>query len=370
MSDEQRLGPPPVEPMSDLAWSRVERGLWSRMDAGEAAPSASPGQPARAAWRWWLVAAPLAAAAIIVVVVGLQLILHVGGSNERVRIVSPRGLPEAAQQPPSAVSFDDSHIELDPDTALVTSHEDGHPQVLLERGAAWFTVAPRRSRPEFVVRAGDAVVRVVGTRFRVARADERIVVDVDHGAVDVQFRGRAVAVAGGQQWSSESPAQASTLAAAQPTAPAASDPEPEIEIDAPSSATPARSPAVPKRTTRPATKPAAVGVTTPEPVPAPGTAQAAAVDRERAEYERLAALEPRAPEAAQAGYMVLTRGTSRWAALALFAAGRLAADRHDASAEILLGTYLARYPTGANAEDARRLLGRLKASSPRGEDHP
>ena len=367
MTDDQRLGPPPVEPMSDLAWSRVERGLWSRMDAGAADASAIPVQRPRAALRWWLVAAPLAAAALIALVVGLQVILQ-GARGDTVRIVSPRA-PFDASPALSAVSFDDSHIELDPDTALVTSHEGGRPQVLLERGAAWFTVPPRRSRPEFVVRAGDAVVRVVGTRFRVARSDERIAVDVDHGAVDVQFRGRVVVVAAGQQWSSESPARASTLAAAPSTAaPAEADEPPEPEIDVPSSPAPVRSPAAPKRPPRPAAKPAAVGASTAE--PAPGTAQAAEIDRERAEYERLAELEPSSPETAQAGYMVLTRGTSRWAGLALFAAGRLAADRHDPGAESLLWKYLKRFPNGANAEDARRLLARLKAEQTRREDRP
>jgi transmembrane sensor len=365
MTNDQRLGPPPVEPMSDLAWSRVERGLWSRIDAGAADPTPSPGQRPRAAWRWWLVAAPLTAAAILAVVVGVQVILQESRSDQPVRIVSPRVPPDAALSPaPSSVSFDDSHIELAPDTALVTSHEGGRSQVLLERGAAWFTVAPRGSRPEFVVRAGDAVVRVVGTRFRVARSDERIAVDVDHGTVDVQFRGNVVVVAGGHGWSSESPARASTLAAAPATAaPAAAGEPEEPEIDVPNTRAPARSPAGPKRTPRQAGKPVSLGASADE--PAPGPAQAADVDRERAEYERLAALEPTSAEVAQAGYMVLARGTSRWAGLALFAAGRLAADRHDRSAEGLLGQYLHSFPNGANAEDARRLLARLKADQSR-----
>src|SRR6185436_17137349 len=179
MTERDRIGPPPVEPMSDIAWSRVERGLWSRIDAGEA--GLDPARAERrsgAALRWWLIAAPLAAAAIIAIFVGLRVLLPAARGDEPVRIVS-------ATTATSSVSFEDSHIVLDPDTALVASREDGHPHVLLERGAAWFTVAPRQSRPEFVVRAGDAMVRVVGTRFRVERSEEQIAVDVDHGAVDV-----------------------------------------------------------------------------------------------------------------------------------------------------------------------------------------
>jgi hypothetical protein len=366
MTDRDRLGPPPVEPMSDVAWSRVERGLWARVDAGEAGPANAPGRTERRSGaRWWIIAAPLAAAAILAIVVGLRLILPVGRGEEPVRIVSPAD-PSGASAP-SSVSFEDSHIELDPDTALVTSHDSGHPHVLLERGGAWFTVAPRRSRPELIVRAGDATVRVVGTRFRVARSEEHIAVEVDHGAVDVQFRGIVVAVPRGHRWSSESPARATVLATVRPPAPAvaakpepASEPDPEIEID-PTDTSPTKRPA--KRTTRPPARPDAAGSAAPAPLT--GGAPAADIDRERAEYERLAALEPKAPDAAQAGYMALAKGTSRWAGLALYAAARLAADRHDKRAETLLGIYLQRFPNGPNAEDARSLLSRLKADPAR-----
>ena len=362
MTERERLGPPPVEPMSDIAWSRVERGVWSRVDAGEAgASSARTERRPGAAARWWIIAAPLAAAAILAVIVGVRLLLPAAG-EEPVRIVSPK-VAASEKFEPSSVTFEDSHIELDPDTALVTSHEGGHPHVLLERGAAWFTVSPRKSRPEFVVRAGDAMVRVIGTRFRVARAREEIAVEVGHGVVDVLFRGRVVAVSTGQRWSSESPASASVLAALPPTpAPvAAGQPEPEPEID-PADPPPAHKPE-PKRTTRPIARPGVAAA----PEPAPGSASAESVDRERAEYERLAALEPNAPEQALNGYLALSNGTSRWAGVALYAAGRLAADRRNADAEILLEKYLKRYPKGANAVDAQRLLSRLKADRARGE---
>jgi hypothetical protein len=361
MTERERLGPPPVEPMPDIAWSRVERGLWSRLDAGEAgaSPASTERRPGAAA-RWWIIAAPLAAAAILAVVVGLRLLLPAPG-EEPVRIVSPK-VAASEKLESSSVTFEDSHIELDADTALVTSHEGGHPHVLLERGAAWFTVSPRKSRPEFVVRAGDAMVRVIGTRFRVARAGEQIAVEVGHGVVDVLFRGRVVAVATGQRWSSESPASASVLAALPPTpAPVAvGQPEPEIDpVDPP----PAHKPE-PKRTTRPTAR---TGGAVAAPEPAPGSASAESVDRERAEYERLAALEPKSPDKALNGYLALSKGTSRWAGVAMFAAGRLAADRHHPDAEVLLDKYLKSYPKGANAVDAQRLLSRIKADRARGE---
>ena len=62
MTDEdQKLGPPPVEPMSDVSWARVERGLWSRMDTG--ATDVVPRVPRR---RWvWLAVPAFAVAAIV-----------------------------------------------------------------------------------------------------------------------------------------------------------------------------------------------------------------------------------------------------------------------------------------------------------------
>jgi hypothetical protein len=390
MTDDERLGPPPIEPLPDVAWSRVERGLWSRIDAAAKLPATSPPPPGPR--RWWLVVAPLAAAAAIAAIVigARQTIEDITAAGEPARVVSGTT--------PSSVSFGDSHIELDADTAVVMNHEAGHPTVLLERGVARFTVAPRKQRPEFVVHAGDVTVRVIGTRFRVARSDERISVDVERGLVDVQFRGARVGVGANRHWSSESPGQTSTIAEATPpagpvvaTAPAQpAQPAQPADTDAsdasgayeardaggePSAASdPTRTPAPhrhrsgPARTSPPKPDPKTRAAVVPEVVPGgvpggdrpPETSRTADIDRDRAEYDRLAAIEPRAPDTALAGYLALARGTSRWADLALFAAARLAADRHDRRAETLLGIYLQRFPGGANATDARQLLARLK----------
>src|SRR5262249_51926222 len=148
---------------------------------------------------------------------------------------------------------------------------------------------------------------VVGTRFRVARSAERITVEVDHGIVDVHFRGQIISVGAGRHWSWEAPVPPSSVAAG-PGAPAADDPEPEIDpVDAP--AAPPRHQK--KRTPRPVVKPAPMGSAAVD--PASDAAHAAAIDRERVEYERLAALEPRQPETALRGYIALAQGTSRWA---------------------------------------------------------
>ncbi|HEX3480001.1 MAG TPA: FecR domain-containing protein [Kofleriaceae bacterium] len=350
MTDDQRLGSPPIEPLSEAAWARVERGVWSALDAERPAGSPSPGPR-----RWWMVAAPLAAAAAIAVV-----------------LIAVRRPPAALDEPsrvvtgaaPSSVLFGDSHIELDAATALVMRHEAEHPTVTLERGAAWFTVAPRVSRPAFIVRAGDAMVRVVGTRFRVLRSEERIAVEVDHGLVDVNFRGSEVAIGAGQRWSSDVPRRIIPAAAAppavEPAPPVPATAAPDVPA-APPDAVPA--PARPHRPAHPGS-PAhpAAGSADARPEPEPGARPAAPpVDPDRAEYDRLAALEVTSPGDALDGYRKLARGTSRWAAPALFAAARLAVDRRDARAETLLGIYLQRFPTGANAADARQLLARLRS---------
>src|SRR3954470_9345871 len=209
MTDDHRLGPPPIEPLSEAAWARVERGVWSQLDTERPAGSPPPGPR-----RGGLPAAPPPAAAAVAVL-----------------LIAVRRAPTALDEPsrvvtgaaPSSVLFGDSHIELDAATALVMRHEAEHPTVTLERGAAWFTVAPRLSRPAFIVRAGDAMVRVVGTRFRVLRSEEQIAVEVEHGRVNVNFRGRGGAVGDGRRGSSDAPGQVIATAPPppEPVAPAA-----------------------------------------------------------------------------------------------------------------------------------------------------
>jgi hypothetical protein len=78
-------------------------------------------------------------------------------------------------------------------------------------------------------------------------------------------------------------------------------------------------------------------------------------------YEAAARSESSDSDGAMATYRRLAAGGGPWAPTALFAAGRLASDRgRNAEARHLLDDYLVRYPRGANAEDARRILARLR----------
>jgi hypothetical protein len=82
-------------------------------------------------------------------------------------------------------------------------------------------------------------------------------------------------------------------------------------------------------------------------------------------FERAARLEDSDPEGALSIYDQLSREHGEWAANALFAAARLELERkHTAAARHLLESYLARFPQGGNAEDARELLARTPPPSP------
>jgi hypothetical protein len=62
-------------------------------------------------------------------------------------------------------------------------------------------VTPRPERAPFVVRAGDVAVTVVGTAFRVERADGEVTVSVTRGKVRVDSGGGAVELSAGKTWS-------------------------------------------------------------------------------------------------------------------------------------------------------------------------
>lgn len=222
MMEQRKLGPPPVEGLSDVAWARVEKGVFARLDgAGTVTGAVMSGETRSAARRNWMwLAVPVAAAAALALVLFAN---HKSSPSSAVAENGPARIVSGAA--PSAVTFGDAHITLDADSAIEMDRDGAQPTALLERGAAWFSVAPRGDQPAFQVRAGDTLVRVVGTRFRVARQSERADVTVDHGTVEVRYHGRALRVADGQSWSSSKPNDV--------TATGAPAPEPDIEIDQP-----------------------------------------------------------------------------------------------------------------------------------------
>lgn len=326
MSQEQPKGPE-VEPLSDITWQRVERDLFAALDCDAAVtvPIARP-----RAWGPWLLAGGFAAAAATLVVV---LLIGRGGdgshspSNPNVAdsTVGTARAPSrvVTQSSGSEISFGDATITVGPESA-VTMHGDAVAGVLilLERGEASFAVAPRAGRPPFVVEAGTVSVRVIGTRFKVSRSGESARVDVAEGHVEVVSRGHRAQVLAGESWSSDDDREAVVQHSPDPDGLAAAPFVPEPEHDA-----------------------------TPTPKP-----KRPALD-DRARFEKAAALEATDARAALAEYRSLAHGKGKWAANALYAAGRLAAELGDHPvATKLLRSYLARFPSGGNASDARAML--------------
>jgi hypothetical protein len=335
--------------MSDMSWARIERGLLSRLDGQATAPTERA--PNR---RWMYIAIPaVAAAAAITLVLAMQ-----GGESANAPAVADTGSAQLDVGPSrvvsgdsaSTVSFGDAHLKMSAKTAIVMTREGGSPSVLLERGTVDLTVAPRDNRPPFVVRAGDTVVRVVGTQFQVARYEEIVTVKVEHGIVDVQFRGNTVRVEEGKSWTSELPEAVTQVAAEAEAAiaePAVAEPMVVAKTEAPK----VEKPAVPK-----VDRPAKI-TSSAEPAPSIPVRK---IDLDQLKFEKMQSLEVKDPQGAIAGYLELSKGSSRWAANALYAAGRLAADRGDPRAKTFLTIYLRRFPSDDNVRPARTLLKRLE----------
>jgi ferric-dicitrate binding protein FerR (iron transport regulator) len=189
MSEHER---PPVEPLSDVAWARVERHVFSRMPEGtvtSAAASRDVHPESRSKWPW--LAFPLAAAAA-------AMVAFYGRGVDKAQPVTAGAEPEPARvvasSSPSAVTFGDAHMMLDAQSAITIAQKT----VTLEYGAAWFEVGG-----SVAVTAGDLSVKAGTSRFRVARAAEHAKVDVDRGAVELRYHGKLVTVHAHEHWTSE-----------------------------------------------------------------------------------------------------------------------------------------------------------------------
>jgi len=197
MTEKKRLGPPPVDTLSDVAWARVERNVLLRT-TGTITNAASAREirqePKRSAWLW--LAVPAAAAAAFALA-----FFSMNG---------PSSSPPADQEPsrfvagasPSSVSFGDAHITLDANSAVVMEQKSGKPSALLEHGALVVAV----SAP-FTVLAGDTIVRTTNTKVRVSREGERAHVRVESGSVEIRYHGHDVKVPASHAWSSDRPTE-------------------------------------------------------------------------------------------------------------------------------------------------------------------
>lgn len=126
-------------------------------------------------WRWAAMAAMVAGLALIGLLTlqapGLAwrvLADHYTGPQDRLDVALPDG----------------STVSLGASSALSVAFDGMRRHVVLHRGEAYFAVVPDPDHP-FIVAAGSGTVTVLGTKFGVKIADERVTVGVAEGVVSV-----------------------------------------------------------------------------------------------------------------------------------------------------------------------------------------
>jgi hypothetical protein len=330
---------PPVEPLSAAAWARIERGVFAQLER-ESRPErqATPQRGARVVSFAGVACALGAVAAAAVLALGLRAAWEPAALPQAVATAASTGAAPAASAVATGVAVDepalapapsqprrlehgarvstgdvaerlligDSEVVLASSSELGVQGSDERGWLLeLVRGRIDCQVAARADRPDFVTRAGQVEVRVVGTRFSVehdAGRDTRV--SVQEGKVQVRQHDRGLLLAAGESWSGFERPPASRIGSS-------------------------------------------------------SAKRAAAADRARARFERATHLESAEPAKALRIYRELSARRGPWAAIALYAAGRLELERGNLGrARTLLKRYVKRYPDGANVSDAKALLAR------------
>jgi transmembrane sensor len=166
LSQDERHGGALLRAMAGL--SAIEAALGAEADTDEAVPAEVAYRPTR---RWLLGGGVGLAAAAASVVIGWPRLIGQHITTARGEI---RRLPLADGSVATINSDSDLRIVLAGDSRRVD----------LERGQAWFQVAKDRTRP-FVVDAGIAQARAVGTAFSVVRGRDGVQVAVTEGVVAV-----------------------------------------------------------------------------------------------------------------------------------------------------------------------------------------
>jgi len=346
--NEKKLRKLKVEPFDDTQWDRVEREVFGTLDTDErlvvlarrshAAISRRPRTPVVMAWT--------AAAAALVLVIAAAIVLRSPGARVA---ANPSRISTGANS--SHVVLGENAVDVAADSTLVVNGDDAQGMLLVvERGEVTFEIAPRRGRPPVVAVAGAVRVRVVGTHFVVSRVGDSARVHVDHGEVEVSANGATVTLHDGDSWPAPIPSTA---------------PSP-VPSNVPSDVVPTPSatqaPSAPSSNARVLRGPPSRGSSDPQVAPTTTSAPPTAPGPSSQElFEQATQLETKDAARAIALYAQVAAGGGPWAMNALFAQGRLEALRGNrAEARRLLEAYVARYPRGPNARDARNLLERLR----------
>jgi hypothetical protein len=360
----------PVEPLSAAAWDRIEAATFDAMDAADSSAGLRAARTVRRP-RWPVLALGAFGIAQVAAALAFMLTRSAGGAAGKERALSSTRL--VAQEEATDTLLGDVAFHLEPAAALVVAGDAASGSlVVLERGAAQFSVAKRGQRPAFVVQAGDVRVEVIGTRFRVERQADSARVDTYEGVVRVTAAGHSRLLRRGEHWlvSDGAPLPLPAAAAeADRSAPGASAVAlTPLAADAKVQATRAGDDSGSPSAAATKHPKARVGQAIRA---APQLARVEEVTRDehnRRVFEQAAALEASDPQRALHIYRSLTDQSDGWAANALYAIGRLELERGDrVAARANLQRYLAQYPRGANASDARALLARVTSTDAKRE---
>jgi transmembrane sensor len=155
-------------------WGALDGLAEAKRDEKIATFTQSPKSPGLSHPRHWWLAAAAVVAAVIVGALWLQ-----QGSELQT-------LATAVGQQRNVTLADGSIVTLNTNSIVETDLRRRNREIYLRKGEAHFQVAHDRSRP-FLVHAGDAVVRAVGTAFEVrVLPDQHVDVVVNEGRVEVQ----------------------------------------------------------------------------------------------------------------------------------------------------------------------------------------
>ena len=170
--------------MEDLSkvWGALDQLAESRLSDPHMADVSEQSRPLirRRRQLWWVAAAAMLTAAVS----GVAWLQQRSESQT---------YSTAVGQQRNVTLADGSVVALNTNTILESDLSRRVRQIYLRKGEAHFQVAHDRSRP-FLVHAGDAVVRAVGTEFEVrVREDRHVDVVVNEGQVEVQATSLAAA---------------------------------------------------------------------------------------------------------------------------------------------------------------------------------
>ena len=142
----------------------------------------------------------LASAAVLVLVVGLALTLLPGNP-----IVNTQTYTTAIGEQRKVILSDSSVVQLNTNSVVVVSYTASERGIHLQQGEAHFTVSHNPQKP-FLVRAGNGIVRAVGTAFSVRLYEHSVDVIVTEGRVALNKVDAALSASSSTPSSSKAPA--------------------------------------------------------------------------------------------------------------------------------------------------------------------